>query len=126
MPFLSTPRTVPIPSTIPPKGEIESNHFDISGSDLIDIRDGKKYFYIWGVARYRDVFPATIEHVTKFCVVASGVTGDPKKAFDSNTNPVEILCADEDCGPTPIAPRTALSRQREGPQYRPPLQANDH
>jgi hypothetical protein len=107
-PFFIDPKTVPIPATIPPKGEIESNHFDISGTDLIAVRDGKKYFYVWGVARYRDVFPSTSEHVTKFCVVVMGMTGDPKKAWDTKTNPLDILfrtydrhnCADEDCGPT--------------------------
>jgi hypothetical protein len=107
-PFFIDPKTVPIPATIPPKGEIESEHFDIFGSDLIDVRDERKYFYIWGVARYRDVFPKTPEHVTKFCVVASGLAGDPKKTWDSKTNPVDILfrtyhrhnCADEDCGPS--------------------------
>ncbi len=87
------------------KGKIESTHCDIFGEPLADVRDGKKYLYVWGVARYFDVYPHTPEHVTKFCSVAIAVTGDPLLGYDPSANPVEIRfetyqkhnCADEDC-----------------------------
>jgi hypothetical protein len=98
---------VPVFSTIAPKGEIESEYYNISGADLIAVRDEKKFFYIWGVVRYRDVFPKTPERITKFCVQAKSVTGNPNKGWNATNNPVEILlanyhrhnCSDEDCGP---------------------------
>jgi len=93
------------PALIPPKSEIESAYFNIFGDDLVAVQEGRKHFYVWGVARYRDVFPETAEHVTKFCVRAAAVTNYPKLYWDSGTNPVEIRftthgwhnCADEDC-----------------------------
>jgi hypothetical protein len=58
-----------------------------------------------GVATYRDVFPSTPEHVTKFCVVAANVAGNPLEPWDDKTNIFSITfvginrhnCADEDC-----------------------------
>lgn len=96
----------PKPASIAPHSSIESRHRDIGGKDLIDVREGRKHFYIWGVARYHDVFPNTPERVTKFCVYASRITGDPNEYWDKDKNAVEILfagfdrhnCSDEDCG----------------------------
>jgi len=89
-----------------PKGEVESNSFDIFGEDLAAVASGTKHFYAWGVARYRDVFPNTPERVTKFCCRANLITGDPHVGFDARANPFHISfvmdgphnCADEDCG----------------------------
>ena len=54
---------------------------------------------------YRDVFPNTIEHVTKFCVVATNISGNPLEPWDEKTNIFDIVfvtfdrhnCADEEC-----------------------------
>ena len=92
-------------TTIPPKGIIESAPQDFYGDQLALITEQKKHLYIWGVARYRDVFPDTLERVTKFCVHADAIMGNPREYWDDKDNPVEIRfanyhqhnCADEDC-----------------------------
>jgi hypothetical protein len=96
------------PSTIAPKGTIESSYYDITGDDLIGVRDGEMFLYVWGIARYRDVFPETASRITKFCHFVRTVTGDPLKGWHAETNPVEIVfghyhqnnCTDEDCEET--------------------------
>jgi hypothetical protein len=94
-----------VPTTIAPKGELESGHRDITGADLVAISRGEKHLYVWGTASYRDVFPGTSEHITKFCVYAANVSGDPLRHWHAKSNPLEIMfrtygwhnCADEDC-----------------------------
>lgn len=84
---------------------IESMPRDIIGDELVAIRDGRKHFYVWGIAEYQDVFPGTPKRITKFCCFIGNVTGDPREAYDANSNIVEITftfyhlhnCADEDC-----------------------------
>jgi len=90
---------------ISPKRQIESESRDFFGDDLIAVQEGRKYLYIWGVARYFDVFPGTTEHVTKFCVEAKNITGNPMEGW-SDTNKFDIVfstfdrhnCADDECG----------------------------
>jgi hypothetical protein len=94
------------PATIAPKASIGSLPYPINGSDLVAIRDGTKHLYVWGVARYWDVFQGTPRYVTKFCVEASDITGDPLKAWHDVENRVGIVfrtyvrhnCADDECG----------------------------
>jgi len=115
-PFSPDQTTTPGPATIPPHGTIESFYYDVAGEDLVAISERRKHLYVWGTAYYRDVFPGTSEHITKFCVYARTITGDPTKVWNREANPVEIMfatyhqhnCADEDCGeeespPTPPA-----------------------
>jgi hypothetical protein len=49
----------------------------ILDDDLLLVQSGTKYFYIWGVVNYRDVFPGTPERVTEFCAQISRVIGEP-------------------------------------------------
>ena len=94
-----------IPAMIPPKGIVESAHYDIDGTDLQAVRAGAKHFYLFGLAQYRDVFQNTQQHLTRFSVKADNITGDPLDSWDDKTNPVGIMfqnygrynCADEDC-----------------------------
>jgi hypothetical protein len=104
--FLFLRESVPQrPASISPKGVIESLYYDIYGDDLLSVSEGEKYFYVWGVATYRDVFPQTKERITKFCNVITGISGDPLIGYNQNTNPLDIIftiyhkhnCADEDC-----------------------------
>ncbi len=62
----------------PPIGEAA-----ITPHDIADAQAGRKFIYLWGWAKYYDVFPGTREHVTRFCwlILASG---DPF-AFQPNT-----------------------------------------
>jgi hypothetical protein len=97
-----------IPIIIAPHAIVASQFYAISPEDLILIQHRKKFFYIYGTAAYRDIFPGTPERVTKFCVRAIDVTGDPHKAWDQETNPLEIIfrfyhrhnCADDGCDET--------------------------
>jgi hypothetical protein len=90
---------------IAPKGVVESEARDFLGDDLVAVKEGKKHLYVWGIAKYRDVFPGTVGHVTKFCVVATNLAGNPLEPWDGKTNPFDIAfatfyrhnCADEDC-----------------------------
>lgn len=94
-----------IPAGIAPKNKIESWAYDLNGTDLRMVQDGKKYFYVYGVATYRDVFTGTPEYVTRFCVEASNITGDPEKPWHKDENPMHIAfrvygahnCEDGDC-----------------------------
>jgi hypothetical protein len=101
-----TPVSLPRrPALLPPAGEIESEPRDFWGTDLVAVRNGTKFLYIWGTAKYRDIFPGTPEHITKFCVFAKSITGDPTAPWDATTNIMDIAfstyerhnCADEDC-----------------------------
>ena len=75
--------------TIPPKFELQGGlapHPPDSGvtpQDIIDSQLGRKYIYIWGWVKYRDVFPGTEEHITRYCFLITPV-GDPLK-FVPNT-----------------------------------------
>jgi len=104
--YAFTRQELPLTETMIAAGAvIESGPRDISGQELLDIAAGRKFFYIWGIARYRDVFPETPERVTKFCVQALTITGNPMVGWDANNNPLEIVfigfhrhyCMDEDC-----------------------------
>lgn len=48
----------------------------ITPQDIVDVKAGRKYLYIWGWARYFDVFPKTPEHITRFCFQIHPI-GDP-------------------------------------------------
>lgn len=39
----------------------------ITPQDILDAEANRKFIYLWGWARYYDVFPNTPEHVTAFC-----------------------------------------------------------
>ena len=96
----------PTSALLAPKAELEGGFRDIDGADLVAVKEGRKFLYVWGDARYRDVFPYTPERVTKFCAFARVVTGDPTAPWHSERNKMEIAfgvyerhnCADEECG----------------------------
>jgi hypothetical protein len=106
-PFSPYENVTPTPAMIAPKQTVESGAHDLFGDELLAIKEGRKYFFVWGIARYRDVFPNTTDHITKFCVYAAAVTGEPLQGWNANTNPLDIAfagyhrhnCADEDCFP---------------------------
>jgi hypothetical protein len=39
----------------------------VTAQDIADAQAGRKFIYLWGWTRYRDVFPGTPSHITKFC-----------------------------------------------------------
>jgi hypothetical protein len=92
------------PIFLGPKATMSSTEIGINGDDLVAVQNGGKFLYLWGRADYRDIFDNTPDHVTKF-FVRVGLRGDPTKAWDQNTNLVEMIfvgqnrhnCADEEC-----------------------------
>ena len=84
---------------------IQHGIYNIFGSDLIDVREGRKFFYVWGYITYKDRFPDTPSYITRFCVQAIRIDGDPEVAYNTESNIVEIHfgsfgpfnCHDEAC-----------------------------
>lgn len=73
-----------ISAALPAGSIITRNTRDFLGTDLLAVKEGKKYLYIWGKAKYNSVFKGDIEHVTWFCVRAAIITGDPLKKFTAD------------------------------------------
>jgi hypothetical protein len=72
---------------------IGASNAHILDEDLLLVRRGQKFFYIWGTITYRDVFPDTPERVTEFCTQISRVFGnplDPRETGNPKGTTVEI------------------------------------
>lgn len=52
---------------IGPKGEQFAQKLGIPLSEIERARKGELHIYVYGWARYRDTFPFTSEHITRFC-----------------------------------------------------------
>jgi hypothetical protein len=50
-----------------PNSPSGSNVGGLTNAELLSWAKGHRYLYVWGWARYRDIFDKTPEHVTKFC-----------------------------------------------------------
>ena len=57
----------PIPTYLGPKGVFYSSSQTLSVNQLNEISEGSNGYYIWGWAKYRDVFAGTKDHITKYC-----------------------------------------------------------
>jgi len=79
----------------------------VSPQDILDMQSGKKMFYLFGWAKYFDVFEGSPAHVTRFCWRITCV-GDPLHFIPDSKDPGEMLrfnflynetgnCADEEC-----------------------------
>lgn len=93
------PITHLMPNAVKGTGELP-----VTGDDLVAVREGKKFLYLWGRADYRDLFDGTPDHVTKFFIRIL-VRGDPNQEWDVSTDRLELTflnqpkhnCADEEC-----------------------------
>lgn len=86
----------------------QSPNAAITPQDIIDVQAGRKFLYLWGYARYNDVFPGTPRHITRFCW-AIFVVGDPTAFIPGTSAPAygskvfsnvylpQGNCADEEC-----------------------------
>jgi hypothetical protein len=106
----SVPDDVSMPVvTLESKGRVESVPYDLWADDLLSTSEGKKFFWVWGVASYRDIFPGTPEHITRFCVHITNVSGNPRRPYSESDNVVDIRfqtydknnCCDEECDQLP-------------------------
>ncbi|WP_459853662.1 hypothetical protein [Dongia sp. agr-C8] len=91
----------PTPTFIGPKASVSGKAISIDATDLADVRDGKKYLYVWGWARYRDIFGTRL-HVTKYCYRVIFL-GNPHQHFSAGGIEMQFHhhsthnCADEGC-----------------------------
>jgi hypothetical protein len=87
-------------------GPVPSNK-RITPEDIEDIQKGRKFFYMWGWAKYKDVFPDTPQHITKFCWAIVPI-GNPRTFIPHSANHANKIifnyiyiargnCADEEC-----------------------------
>ena len=76
----------------------------LSPQDILEVIAGKKILYLWGWARYHDVFPDTPQHITRFCWTIYP-QGDPTTFTEERPDSLKWLsilhsegnCADEEC-----------------------------
>jgi len=81
---------------IGPKGITSVITPPISATILEGIKNHSARFYIWGWAKYRDIFNDTPEHITEFCTELSRFTGDPM-SLDPNVQPILDNCERHNC-----------------------------
>lgn len=92
--FPDNPSRLDTPLVIGPKAIIYSDPAVIQGEELKAVRDGKKLLFVWGRARYKDLFVDTKVHRTRFAY---------KIAWNNNARAFAISmhnkfnCADEEC-----------------------------
>ena len=72
---------------VPPHGEVTGGigpqATPITPQDIVEAEAFRRFIYLWGWIKYRDVFPNTSEHTTRFCWLIQ-VVGDPM-TFVPNT-----------------------------------------
>ncbi|HYD59542.1 MAG TPA: hypothetical protein VEC35_04270 [Noviherbaspirillum sp.] len=79
-----------IPTIAGPRSMVEAVSGTLTSEDLAAVKEGRKFFYIWGWAEYHDIFEGTKKRVTRFCNQLIQVDGDP--AFPiSDHNPVQMM-----------------------------------
>jgi hypothetical protein len=77
----------------------------LTPQDILDIQNGKKFFYLWDWVRYYDTLPNTSEHITRFCwrILSTGnpltfnPLVDPNSVRFFNLYDARGNCADEEC-----------------------------
>jgi hypothetical protein len=79
----------------------------ITPDDILQVQAARKFLYLWGWAKYFDVFDDERAHITRFCWQVV-VNGDPATFRPESNDPRERLvfsiiyhedgnCADEEC-----------------------------
>lgn len=94
------------PKMISPAGQAPHmpHHPALTPHDILDIQNGRRYFYLWGWARYCDTLSST-EHITRFCwrIVSTGnpllfnPLVDPNSVRFFNSYEARGNCADDEC-----------------------------
>ena len=89
-----------------PGGQVPASPGDpISAQEILDAQHGRKFIYMYGWARYHDVF-GTREHITRYCWLIT-FQGDPLTFVPNDANhPLKFSfvthfegnCVDDECG----------------------------
>jgi hypothetical protein len=74
--FTFPPNKESAPAIIPPHGIVFGSSSFLRQEQMIQIQQGKKFFYIYGTTTYHDVFDGTPIHTTKFCRQVDNLLGD--------------------------------------------------
>jgi hypothetical protein len=87
-------RFFPTRITVPAKGQGDGGEVRIPLA--LVTKQFPFYYYIWGWAKYRDVFPKTPEHITRFCSV---FTSNPvaENTVDIHAASMDDACANYNC-----------------------------
>ncbi len=102
--FTAAPNITP-PALIGPRSSIVGgSEHPFSVANMEDIAAGRMFLYLWGWAKYQDIFPNTPAHITRYCcqVQAGGnlrsrpVQGKPGPFIDFIVHP-RGNCADDEC-----------------------------
>ena len=80
-------------------------HPALTPQDILDIQNGRRFFYLWGWARYHDTLPNTQMHITRYCwrIISTGnpllfnPLVDPNGVRFFNLYEARGNCADEEC-----------------------------
>ena len=94
-----------VPTLIAPHTSVVAVEGTVSGDELVEVQKRMKHLYIWGWAEYRDIFPSSKMHITRFCYEVTNIRGNPAQAFESSHNAVEMTfsvhetnnCMDDGC-----------------------------
>lgn len=95
-------------SLIPPGKHLMSNDVNLPAFHIQEVRNGVRFLYLWGWAKYGDVLANSPEYVTRFCYRVYVNSGNPLQLV-SDTNIVNFStslhrrhnCSDEECPTLP-------------------------
>ncbi|OWW19176.1 hypothetical protein [Noviherbaspirillum denitrificans] len=80
----------PVPTIAGPRSMVEAVSGSISADDLAAVKEGRKFFYIWGWAEYHDIFEGTKKRVTRFCNQLIEIDGNPASPVDAHA-PLQMM-----------------------------------
>jgi hypothetical protein len=86
--FRFPPNIKEAPAIVPPRGSVFGATGTLTDDELINVQDGTKFFYIYGIFTYNDIFDGTPIHTTTFCRQVTNILGNVHKP---NTEVVEMF-----------------------------------
>ncbi len=95
----SDSQTESVPLSASPRGQVHGNSCYVPINIIESVITGGRHLYLWGWAKYRDVFPNTPLHVTRFAVQirVGGNASDPQRISFQYSYLPTYNCADEEC-----------------------------
>ena len=97
-PFPDYPKDASVKMFVAPKAASRASAVLIPQGDIAAIKNHSGHLYIWGWARYHDVFEKTPEHITRFCSEVIDSTVNPNVSVSFETPACETgNCRDDEC-----------------------------
>lgn len=95
----------PVPGSMGPHSTVQSGVFPRPSQAAITLTQaramgaGNLHLYVWGSAKYRDVFPGSKPHITRFAweIIASDIRGEPPVVTFGNGYLIRGNCTDDEC-----------------------------